>query len=442
MIQPGELVIVAVSGGPDSICLLDILAGLSKEMDITLITAHYEHGLRSGEDTYETNLVREYAKSLNLLFETEKASGINPVTPSLEEKARELRYDFLEKIRLKYEAHRIAMGHNLNDQAETVIMRLLRGSGMTGLSGIPPVRENIIIRPLIEISREDIIDYLKYKNLKYAMDSSNLDNRFLRNKIRLELLPEMIKYQPGFIGTLGKLAENLRDENSFFESQTEKWINEKLEQSESGYYYFDIQFLKDTPEALLRRILRHIIKKTQKTQYTIQWNHVQDIMELIKNTKPNISIDLPGDLAVKKEYNRLIFSLATPATESFDYTIEDRGEIYIDEIKMKIKIEELSNKEHIAISDDRNTALLDMALLPYPLTIRNIKPGDRFIPLGMTGHKKVKDFYIDRKIAPATRKHTPILIKDGKIAWICGYRIDDRFKVTEKTKRILKITLI
>ncbi len=441
MILPGELIIVAVSGGPDSICLVDILACLSKEMETTLVIAHFEHGLRPEEDTYETGMVREYARSLNVPFETERAFGLSPVSSSLEERARELRYDFLERMRKKHNAHKIAMGHNLNDQAETVLMRLLRGSGMTGLSGIPPVRDNTVVRPLIETRREDIIDYLESGNFKYATDSSNRDNRFLRNKIRMELLPEMIKYQPGLIEILGKLARNLRDENSFFESLTEKWVDEQLERDESGDPFLDIHSLKDLPDAFLRRILRNTIKRHNKTLYAIQWDHVQDIIDLISNKRPNISINLPEGLIIRKEYNRLVFTSTTACTELFSYTIGDRGRINIHEIGKTVGIEEFGNKEQAAVPGDKNTALLDKDLLPYPLTIRNFRPGDRFIPLGMTGHKKVKNFFIDLKIPPAERKQIPILVKDDKIAWICGYRIDDRFRVTERTKRILKISL-
>ena len=441
MVLPGELIIVAVSGGPDSICLMDILACLSKEMDTTLVIAHYGHGLRPEEDAYETDMVREYARSLNVPFETERASGLGLVSSSLEEKARELRYDFLERIRIKYNAHKIAMGHNLNDQAETVLMRLLRGSGMTGLSGIPPVRDNTVIRPLIETGRQDIINYLKSGNLKYATDSSNKDNRFLRNKIRMELLPEMIKYQPGLIEILGKLARNLRDENSFFESLAEKWVDERLEQDEKGDSFLYIHSLKDLPNAFIRRIIRSVIRRHHKTLYAVRWDHVQNIIDLISNARPNISINLPEGLVIRKEYNRLIFTSETACTEFFSYAIGDRGKKNIHEIGKTIGIEEFSDKEQAAISDAKNTALLDRDLLPYPLTIRNFRQGDRFIPLGMTGHKKVKNFFIDLKIPPAERKQIPILVKDDKIAWICGYRIDDRFKVTERTKRILKISL-
>ena len=441
MIKAGERIIVAVSGGPDSICLMDVLADLSAEMDIDLVIAHYEHGLRPGEDVHETDLVRRYADSRGLPFETEKAFGLSPVSSSLEEKARELRYDFLERTRQKFKAHKIAMGHNLNDQAETVLMRLLRGSGMTGLSGIPPVRDNTIIRPLIEIGREDIIAYLEYRNLEYATDSSNNDNRFLRNKMRLELLPELLKYQPGLVEILGRLSDNLRDENSFFESQTDRWVDENIKQDESGAHYIDIPLLNELPSAFVRRIIRNIVKRYNKTLYAIDSDHVEAIIDLTANEKPNIPIDLPGDLVVRKEYSRLIFTSQKTAPDGFFYEIREKGEYYIHEINRTLTIEEFTGEQQTLITSDADTAFLDNDLLPCPLIIRNSRPGDRFVPLGMTGKKKIKDFFIDQKIPPAIRKQTPILVKDNETVWVCGHRIDNRYKVTSNTKNILKITL-
>lgn len=442
MIQPGDKIIVAVSGGPDSICLLDLLTRFSKEFNISLVIAHYNHGLRIGEDDLETHLVKKIAKSLGLPFETEKASGLDMHSSSLEDKARNLRYDFFERIRIKYKAHKIALGHNLNDQAETVIMRLLRGSGMSGLSGIPPVRDNTIIRPLIEVKREDILGYLEQRDLEYATDSSNLDKRFLRNKIRLELLPEMIKYQPGFIEILGQLSENLRDEDSFLEMQADEWVGHRLVQDESGDSLINISSFKDIPNAFLKRVIRNIIKKFNKNLYGIESGHIHDVINLIENTRPNISIDLPKGLRAKKEYNKLIFTTKNTFPEFWSYLIKDEGRLYINEIGRTIIIEGSNNKpENKGHTDDMNSVQLDKDSLSFPLTLRNFKPGDRFIPLGMTGHKKVKDFFIDLKIPPVRRKQIPILLKDDKIIWVCGYRIDDRFKVTPDTKSILKITI-
>lgn len=442
MIRKGDRIIVAVSGGPDSICLLTILSDLAHELDITLIAAHFEHGLRPMEDPYETVLVKEYACEMNLPFETEKASGIDLNSSSLEEKARNLRYNFLERVRSKYNAHRIAMGHNLDDQAETVLMRLLRGSGMTGLSGIPPVRDNTIIRPLIDTHREDIIGYLEQKRLRYALDSSNNNSRFIRNRIRLELIPEMIKYQPELIEVLGRLSNHIREENSLLEILTDEWINNNLKRNETNEYLVDIRSLKGLHYALIKRIIRNIVKRNNNTLYGIDSDHIQDISDLLINPKPNITIDLPGDLIIRKEYNSLIFSSRALYPDSFSYELSGMGETRINEIGRLIRIEELLNTPHTDFKTAPDSAVIDRALITFPLTLRNFRPGDRFMPLGMKGHRKVKDFFIDLKIPPHKRRQIPIILNGDQIVWIAGYRISDPFKVTPDTRSMLKITLI
>lgn len=442
MIRKGDRIIVAVSGGPDSICLLDILARLAYELNITLIAAHFEHGLRPFEDPYETTLVQEYAGVLNLPFETEKASGIDFSSSSLEEKARDLRYTFLERVRSKYNANRIAMGHNLNDQAETVLMRLLRGSGMTGLSGIPPVRDNTIIRPLIETRREDIIDYLEQKQLKYAVDSSNNNIRFTRNRIRLDLIPQMLKYQPEFIEVLGRISGHLREENNLVETLADEWVTNNLKRDEVGEYLIDIRLLKALHTALIKRVIRSVVKRFNNSLYGIDSDHVQEISDLLVNPKPNITVNLPENLVIRKEYDSLIFSFRTINTDSYCYELKGMGETRINEIGRSIKIDELIYSPNITVDTDADTAMVDRRLISYPLTLRNFRPGDRFIPLGMKGHRKVKDFFIDLKIPPHARKQTPVLLHKDQIVWIGGYRLSDSFKVTPNTRNMLKISLI
>ena len=219
MVDPGDLCILGVSGGPDSVCLLHILHELRGELEIRLVVAHYDHGLREKEDEAETRFVRRLASSLALPFESEKASLLKEgITSSVEERARNARYAFFESLKDKLCAQKIALGHNLNDQAETVLMRLLRGSGPSGLAGIPPSRENTIIRPLIEIRREEIESYLKSRELTYVIDSSNLQTDYLRNKIRLELLPRLLEYQPRLIDHLGQLASIIWGDNKYLET--------------------------------------------------------------------------------------------------------------------------------------------------------------------------------------------------------------------------------
>ncbi len=203
MLERGDRVIVAVSGGADSVCLLDILFTLKEILGIELVVAHFDHGLRPDEDEYETDFVKSLAESFDCNFTTKKtARSLTPGSASLEEKARDIRYRFLNEVKAQFSAQKIATGHNLNDQAETVLMRLLRGSGSSGLSGIPPVRDTHIIRPLIEVTRNEIESYLSSKGLRHITDSSNFETKHLRNEIRLNLLPQLEKYQPKIVEIL------------------------------------------------------------------------------------------------------------------------------------------------------------------------------------------------------------------------------------------------
>jgi len=212
MVREGDRVVAAVSGGADSVCLLDVLARLSMELGLDVAVAHFDHGLRKDQDQSETLFVKDLAEGLELPFYTEKASPpLQGRAGSLEERARDARYAFLERVRQAHRARRVAVGHNMDDQAETVLMRLLRGSGPSGLSGIPLVREPGIIRPLISVRRRDIEAYLKARGLPWRVDPTNLKTRHLRNRIRLELLPLLLDFQPRLVERLGGLADLIRD---------------------------------------------------------------------------------------------------------------------------------------------------------------------------------------------------------------------------------------
>lgn len=439
MLQSGDNVVVAVSGGPDSVCLLEILNELSTPMNINLIIAHYNHGLRKSEDDDETRLVENLAEKYKLPVECETASDLHPDMASLEDAARKSRYNFLESVRTKYNADKIALGHNLNDQAETFLMRLLRGSGMSGLSGIHPVRDHIIIRPLLETKREEILDYLAFCKISYSADSSNSNKRFLRNRIRLELVPELIDYQPKIIENLGKLSSYFREEDEFINLEAAKWVNTKLQERNNNCFYIELPAFNKLPHPFARRILRIIISKFINNLHGIDSEHINSILKLAQNKKPNKSIHLPKRLNIKKEYNNLFFSIDDDYLEPFIYSINKPGSVQINETGQKILIERIKRIEkEPAKSLDPATAILDGGKVKFPITVRSIKHGDRFIPLGMKGHKKIKDFFIDLKVPLNDRRSTPLLVHDDEIFWVCGYRIDDRYKVTPDTKTILK----
>ena len=441
MISQGDTIIAAVSGGPDSVCLLNVLSHLSEEFQLKLVVAHYNHGLRESEDESETILVEKHANSKSLSFETEKNHSLKDRLSSVEENARDARYKFLEKIVKKYNAQKIAMGHTLNDQAETVIMRLLRGSGASGLAGIPPVRDSRIIRPLIEMNRKDIISYLEYNKLPYAVDSSNSNFRFLRNRIRAELLPLMQDYQPRLIQHLGQLSDMIREEDSFIESLAEDWTNKKILETDKDLI-IPLAAFTMLQAPLKNRVLRCALKRVKKNLRRISHNHIVSISNLADSKKSQTSIDLPDNIRVRKVYDKLIITASDKASPmNFKIEIDGPGTFQIEALGRSVRIEEKTGSRDIISEISNKKAFLDADKINYPLHIRNIRPGDRFIPLGMKGAKKVKDFFIDCKVSSETRAVTPILLSGDIPVWVCGFRIDERFKITQMTRNILKITI-
>ena len=285
MIQPGETVIVAVSGGPDSVCLLHVLYRLREELRMKLVAAHFDHGLRPHEDGSETELVRTLTASLNLPFEAEK-SGINlGAAGSLEEAAREARYAFLERVRGLHKGRKIAVAHNLNDQAETFLMRLLRGSGPSGLSGIPPVRDGVIIRPLIEVSRSEVETYLKTQGLPFATDSSNLRTAHLRNRIRLELIPLLLEYQPRLVEHLAETAARMREESEILDNLAAEWVGREAEVAPSGEIRFALAPFLALPAALRKAVTRRTFQSVRGDLRRIGRVHILSVEDLARSER-------------------------------------------------------------------------------------------------------------------------------------------------------------
>jgi tRNA(Ile)-lysidine synthase len=443
MLEPGELVIVAVSGGPDSVCLLDVLCELMVDLGIRLVVAHYDHGLRPSEDESETEFVRRLSLSMNLSFEIEKATHLNRGKgASLEERARAARYAFLEKMRRKHHARKIALGHNLNDQAETVIMRLLRGSGPSGLAGIPPSREDRIIRPLIEIKREEVLSYLEARGLTSMTDSSNLTPAHLRNRIRIELLPRLLEYQPRLIEHLGQLARILREEDRYLDLIVENWVESEVEWATEDEVSLSLPSFNALPRALRSRVTRRLIKWIRKDLRRIGQDHILSVENLAAGPEPQGELTLPDGMRIRRTYDTLVFS-SEPDREppGFHVLLEGPGAYPVEGINRRVSLFEMERKGEPDMTGSPWAAYLDADRIRYPLVLRNFRPGDRFIPLGMAGHKKVKDFFIDLKVPSETRASTPILTMEDTPIWVCGYRIDERFRVTPETVRILRVTI-
>lgn len=446
MFEDGETVVVAVSGGPDSMALLHVLWRLKGELNLHLHMAHLNHSIRKEESDKDSQFVSQLAETYDCPVTIEKSdlpAFIREYGGSLEEKAREVRYTFLHRIARSIGATKIATGHNADDRAETTLMWLLRGTGPTGLRGIPPLREGVIVRPLIDITREEIESYLEEHGLPSRFDSSNLDRRHLRNKIRHELLPTIQKeYSPNIIQRIGRLADLMAEEEHFFEQEVKRLLPRIVQRGSGRKIVLDIQALSVYSLALQRRILRYGIRFLKGNLSDILFKHVQLLLEAIDSPNSGLIIDLPGDLVAERTEDALIIRMGK--TVNFDRELVVPGKTELPEIDGALRTERVQ-KHHLR-ADIRKTGAetgyFDSGLMRGQLRIRTKRQGDAFRPLGMRGSKKLQDFFVDEKISRLERQEIPLLTVDEEIAWVVGRRISDTFKVTDDTQDILQVNFM
>lgn len=448
MLEHGDRIVVAVSGGADSVVLLDALARLKDSFSLELTVAHYDHGLRPSEDEDETRFVSEIAQKNGFLCVSEKARvPLKRPGISLEEAARDSRYAFLKCVKDQVSAQKVALGHTLDDQAETVIMRLLRGSGSAGLSGILPVRDHMIIRPLIALKREDINRYIAARKLHFITDSSNLEKRYLRNAIRMDLLPLLKKYSPGIVPILGQTAEVMRQETDFIQSEAKKWIKGISGEDPKGHV-LPIAMFRELSEGLQGEVIRQMIMRTAGSLRRISFDHVEAIKALTRNQRPQAFLNLPNHLIVRRTYDTLHFYSTAVASEKkevegYQYVLKGPGIFDLKTISCRIAIREIKHfrSDGLATSSPWRVHL-NAKEIRYPLYVRNFRPGDRFVPFGMTGHKKLKDFFAEKRLPFHLRKQIPLLCTKSRLIWVCGMRIDDRYKVVPGAANTIEAHLI
>jgi len=375
MTRPGDRVLAGVSGGPDSVCLLHVLNRLRASLKIDVTAAHFDHGLRPGQDDNESRFVRAFADTLGIPLEIGNAEGaIGPETPSLEERARQARYRFLTRTAEKHGARRIALGHHLDDQAETVLMRLLRGSGPAGLAGIPAIREDAVIRPLIRIPREEILEYLEKSGLRFMTDPSNRDPRFLRNRIRMELLPLLQTYQPQIVERLTQTACILRDDEAFLSEMAGKWLKRAATRNGPAEIRIPAGSLIRLPRALKNRVIRCAVRETAGSLQRVTLRHIEAVAGLAAGRKSQAVTTLPNHLTVRKIYDDLVFSTARPRTPpGFCFFLDKPGAFYLEALGCRVSLEEIPGNMDPGAEASPWRALLDREKIGYPLMIRNFR---------------------------------------------------------------------
>ncbi len=449
LVEQGDRLIVGVSGGVDSMVLLHLLNACREAFELSLIVAHVNHGLRPAESEREAELVQKEAARLGLPFEYgqfdtkefQKTGGL-----SLQDAARRLRFHFLFSILHKHHAQKIALGHHADDQVETVLLRLIRGAGLQGLKGMLPVREGKVIRPLLDVWGEDIRSFAVERKIPFLSDSSNLNQDYLRNRIRLSLIPLLQReYQPNIKEILLKTSGILREENDYLEKGAEA-AYQKIVREEANTLSFKFSEYQSLHQAVQWRVIRKMLEKIYDWEVATgdtEWSDVQKVYQKLHESSPSFRLQLSQRGWIEKQYDTVLLRKGEMKSfPPFDVEVISPGRTFISEIGKEVVVEETDRDRFENYRGPLNTALIDYESLSFPLRIRNFRPGDRFHPLGAKGTQKLKEFFIDHKVPRFERPRVPLLVSGEMILWVVGYRIDERVKVTEKTKRVLAVRVV
>jgi tRNA(Ile)-lysidine synthase len=469
LIEPGDKVLVAFSGGQDSMALLELLCALRRDMPVGVVVAHFNHKLRPGAGADEA-FARAVAQKRRLPVVTgsrnvrlyAKRRRLN-----LEEAARELRYEFLRKAARRVGATKIATGHTLTDQAETVLMRIIRGTGLQGLGGIAVRPDECLIRPLLEIERAETEAFLRRRGIPFRTDETNLDRRILRNRIRLETLPAFALVDPAVVRHLGRLSVLARDEEELLGKVTATaWM--ELARHDGGVFSLDAVALGELPRALARRVVRRFLSELLGGLRGVSFADAEDILALKEGKEKPVG----KRRVIRREAGRLFLKRpgARAPEELFDIRWDGKGTLELpgelgrfrgstvervqgklsvhDERKralLKDKFPACDDKKQALLKnefpayDDKIRALLNMESLELPLTVRSRLPGDKYRPLGAPGTKKLKEILRAKKIPRAERDRLPVFLSGKHIVWVPGLPVAERFKLKPRTTAVLLI---
>lgn len=446
IIKQGDKILVALSGGPDSVCLLHILYRLKDTFNLELGAIHINHMLRGEEaDNDEKYIIKlcdklginHYVKRINIEYVARDTNV------SLEVAGRNERYKAFEEIREKYEYDKIAVAHNANDQAETVLMRIMRGTGLEGLTGIKAKRIDGIIRPILCLNREEIEEYCEKNNLNPRIDASNYERIYSRNKVRLDILPYMREnFNKDIVDTLNRMTLLLQKDNEFIEEYSNRCYNIYCENYGEKIKISKNLFEKEM-DSIITRVLIKVFKEISNSHQNFEMKHIYEIVNLAKKGTGK-KINLTNKIICENLYGDIIFIKEEKSKEKIDNNIikinkqDISNKVAFDDYIIKFEIVE--NKNKVEFSKNNLIKLFDYDNIEKEIIIRYRKDGDKITPLGMNGSKKLKDIFIDLKIPRENRNTIPIVCFDDNISWVVGYKTSQLFKVTKDTNKILKIT--
>jgi len=455
LLSPDEKLVVAVSGGADSVCLLHILVGLKEKLKVKLHLAHLNHQLRDAESEADADYVSGLARKFGIpaTIERRDVKGYQKQERlSPEEAAREVRYHFLTEVAGATGAGRVAVGHTRDDHIETILMHLIRGAGTRGMRGLQPYTEwpaksgsLIVIRPLLEVSHEDTEGYCRQHQLSPRLDASNLSLSPLRNRIRQQLLPLLQSYNPGIAEALLRTGRIAGDDIDFLDRETARLWG-KIARQEGDVITLDRKGVDRLPSTLKRYLLRTGAEKLLGSAKDIEMRHIEEMMAALGKPAGK-SLSLPGGLVFATGYDQYQLTTDMTGLSPFpklegEVQLNIPGQTRLPGWLVKATITEPSTIkgkgiQGMGLIKNDFTARLDLAKTGDKLTVRARKRGDRFQPMGLPQPKKLGEFMIDAKIPQAWRQHIPIVCSPEQLVWVVGWRIDDRVKVSQTTKQVL-----
>ncbi len=432
----GDRILVAVSGGMDSMVLLHLLVRLRGELQVTVTAGHVNHQLRGKESDEDETFVQAECAAMKIPCSVERVETrqLKKATRvSTQEAARRLRYDALERMRQSARAHSVATGHQADDHAETVLLNLLRGTGLRGLAGIPHRRDPGIIRPMLFARRSEIEQYAVERGIRYREDSSNTSLSYTRNDIRHTLLPVLENEDGDVVPSIIRIAHQMRDYVEKIDTVVDETMGTVVSEDPKGGKLLRISTFQELPAFLRDEILLRLLKELHVEPSAARVAQLHSLC----SSQTGRHIQLAEAVSAIRQRDELVLGPDPMGRQPFDFPVQV-GNRY-DEPGFSFSAMPAESRA-AGFADDRNTELVDGDRLRSPLRLRSWRRGDRFVPLGMSQSKKLSDFFIDQKVPAYEKPSIPILESGDAIVWVCGLRLDDRFKVTQSTGNVVQLT--
>ncbi|WP_373600077.1 tRNA lysidine(34) synthetase TilS [Paraclostridium bifermentans] len=444
LLEKGDKVVLGLSGGPDSVCLLHILKQLESEYNISIYAAHLNHQIRGIEAQKDVMYISQLCDSLGVKFFVKsinvpkycKENGL-----SIEEGARKLRYEMFYEIKQKTKSNKIAIGHNLNDQAETILMRMMRGTGLQGLKGIDYKRDDTIIRPILDIERSSIEAYCEQHNLNPRIDSTNLENIYTRNKIRLDLIPYMQEnFNNNVVESICRMGNNLKLDSDYIEQEGINKFKEVSNVQDNEKVEIVLDKYINLHKAIKTRIIRNSIKYILGDTNFVDQKHIEDILELEDDNKINKKLVLPRGLFVYRNNESILFTNKEITYEEIEYSyrLPKDGVIKIKELGVFVETKTMSIERFKSMKVDKSSKAFDLDKFKGGIIVRNRESGDKIKLAG--GSKKLKNLFIDLKIPREERCKVPVVVDENEVVCVGDYKISENYKIDANTKEVLKIT--